>query len=58
MDFIEGLTISQGKSTIMVIADRLIKYTHFLAIAHPYIIVMVAQLFLGNVYKLHGLQNP
>lgn len=30
MDFIDGLAISQGKSAIMVVADRLSKYSHFM----------------------------
>lgn len=41
----------------MVIVDRLSKNKHFHAIAHPYTALMVAQLFLDNVYKLHGLPN-
>lgn len=29
MDFIDGLTISHGKSTILVAADMMSKYAHF-----------------------------
>lgn len=46
MDYIDGLAISQGKSAIMVVVDRLSKYSHFLPIAHPYTAVSVAQIFL------------
>ncbi|TXG48807.1 hypothetical protein EZV62_024682 [Acer yangbiense] len=55
MDFIEGLPKSFGKEVILVVVDRLSKYAHFLALSHPYITKVVAQLFLDNIYKLHGL---
>ncbi|KAJ4750063.1 polyprotein [Rhynchospora pubera] len=57
MDFISGLPKSEGKEVILVIVDRLTKYAHFLSLSHPYKASHVAQLFLDNVYKLHGLPN-
>lgn len=36
MNFIEGLSSSQGKKVIMVVVDRFSKYAHFVALAHPY----------------------
>uniref|UniRef100_A0A1J3DX06 Transposon Tf2-9 polyprotein n=1 Tax=Noccaea caerulescens TaxID=107243 RepID=A0A1J3DX06_NOCCA len=57
MDFIDGLPLSLGKSVIFVVVDRLTKAAHFMALAHPYTAVSVAQLFLDNIFKLHGLPN-
>ncbi|PKI64041.1 hypothetical protein CRG98_015573 [Punica granatum] len=51
MDFIEGLPKSMGKEVVFVVVDRCIKYAHFMALPHP----MVAQVFLDNVLKLHGM---
>ncbi|KAJ1689340.1 hypothetical protein LUZ63_013495 [Rhynchospora breviuscula] len=55
LDFITGLPISRGKDVILVVIDRLTKYGHFLPLKHPYTTSEVAQLFLDNIYKLHGL---
>jgi hypothetical protein len=40
---------------IPVIVDRLAKYSHFLALSHPYTVQSIAQLFIDNVIKLHGI---
>lgn len=55
MDFIVGLPMSKGKTIIMVVVDRLSKYAHFFPLSHPYSASQVAQVFLDNIYKLHGL---
>lgn len=55
MDFIEGLPLSKGYSVIMVIVDRLSKYSHFIPLAHPYTTATVAKAFMENIFKLHGI---
>lgn len=55
MDFIEGLPQSNGKNTILVVVDRLGKFAHVLALAHPFSAKMVAEKFVEGVLKLHGI---
>lgn len=45
MDFIEGLPPSNGKMTIMVVVDRLSKFTHFLPIKYPFTAPQVVKVF-------------
>lgn len=55
MDFIDGLPNSQGHNAILVVADRLSKYTHFIAISHPYSATQIAETFVKNISCLHGM---
>lgn len=44
MDFIEGLPLMQDKSIIMVVVDRLTKFSHFYSIKHLFIVQQVAHI--------------
>lgn len=55
MDFITGLPNSFGYTTIMVVIDRLTKYAHFVALKTEYTSRMVAEVFMNQVVKLHGM---
>ncbi|RDX67318.1 hypothetical protein CR513_53822, partial [Mucuna pruriens] len=50
MDFI-------SVDTILVVVDRLTKYAHFIAVAHPYTAKDIAEVFLKEVVQLHGFPS-
>lgn len=54
IDLIEGLLNSEGYNAIMVIVDRLSKYSHFLGLKHPISAKDVVGLFVREVVRLHG----
>jgi hypothetical protein len=57
MDFIVVLSKSGNKSVIMVVVDFLSKYAHLCALQHPFTAAIVSQLFMDQVFKLHGMPH-
>lgn len=55
MDFIIGLPPCKGKTMTWVVVDRLSEYAHFVALAYPYTTSSVTNLFVENIFKLHGM---
>ncbi|KAL0297856.1 UNVERIFIED_CONTAM: hypothetical protein Sangu_3175800, partial [Sesamum angustifolium] len=54
IDLTKGLPNSEAKESLLVVVDRLTKYSHFLPLRHPYTIASIAKIFFDNIYKLHG----
>lgn len=55
MDFIEGLPLFDGRSVILTVVGRFMKFNNFFSLTHPYTIVGVVKVFFDGVFKLHGL---
>jgi hypothetical protein len=54
MDFIEGLSKVHGRSVILTVVDRFLKYAHFIPLSHSYTTSSVARAFFDVVVRLHG----
>jgi len=54
LDFTEALPNSNGKEVLLVVVDRLTKYSHFIALAHPYSVETIVHAILDSVVRLHG----
>lgn len=57
MDFITGLPPSQGFTMIMVVVDHLTKYGHFFPLKSDYDSKKLAEVFMSNIVKLHGMSS-
>jgi hypothetical protein len=55
MDFVNGFLKVGGKAVILTIVDRLSKYAHFIALAHPYTAMTIAAAFIEQIVLLHGV---
>ena len=58
MDFVIGLPrTSQGLDTVWVVVNRLTKSAHFLPIRINYSIEKLAQVYIREIVKLHGVSE-
>lgn len=55
LDFIIRLPKSSGYDTILVVVDRLSKYSHFIPLSHPYTAKTVANVSCKEIVRLHGI---
>lgn len=55
LDFVEGLPQSGRYNCILVVVDKLFKYSHFIPLSHPFSAVQVATAYVDQVYKLHSM---
>jgi hypothetical protein len=49
--------MSANPNCILVIVDKFTKFAHFLALKHSFTTIVVAKVFLDNVYTLHGMPD-
>ena len=54
MDFIEGFPMSKGKDKILVMMDKLTKYSHFIGIRKTNSIQQTSEVFCKKNSMLHG----
>ncbi|MCI02635.1 transposon TF2-1 polyprotein, partial [Trifolium medium] len=55
VDFITGLPNSCGYTIIFVVVDRLTKFGHFIPLKSDYDSRSIAEVFVQNIVKLHGV---
>lgn len=55
MDFIDGLPSSSGYTAIWVMVDKLSKFAYFIPLTHPYTAKKLAQIYMEQIYKIHGM---
>lgn len=57
LDFVEGLPRSGSANCILVVVDKFSKFAHFIPLKHPFTALMVAKVYMDNVYRLHGMPS-
>jgi len=55
LDFVTGLPLSQGNTTILTIVDRFSKTAHFVALPKLPTALGTANLLVSHVFRLHGI---
>ena len=56
MDFVSGLPLMQKKhDSVWVIVDRLTKLAHFVAVRIDYFMDLLAELYVDEIMRLHGV---
>jgi hypothetical protein len=55
MEFIDGLPVLGQYNCLLVVVDKISKYSHFIPLCHPYTASKVAELFVNSVYRLDGM---
>jgi len=55
VDFIMKLLVSKGHDSILVVCDKFLKMSHFVAMTEKTMVEGLVKLFRDNVWKLHRL---
>ena len=56
MDFITGLPKrKKQKDSIFVVINKLLKEPHFIPVKSTYKAVNIAEIFLKDIFRLHGI---
>ena len=54
MDFITGLPVSKGNTTVLTVVDRFSKMTHYIALPKLPSAKETAQIMMQNIIRIHG----
>ena len=55
VDFIMKLPVLKGHDSILVVCDRFLKMSHFVATTEKTMVEGLVRIFRDNIWKLHGL---
>ncbi|XP_070406069.1 uncharacterized protein [Nothobranchius furzeri] len=54
LDFVSGLPVSEGNTTILTVVDRFSKMVHFIPLSKLPTAKMTAEVLLSQVFRIHG----